>query len=198
MNSAVAAVIVFCGPHDEGQKVPTRRIDRGIQEALEHKVPLLIAGDGNHGRDVKYFQRRAYQCGVKRVFPLYSKRHVRLKKGPSTIWDAWHAISCLDANPKLLEGKMKIVIVTDDWHMERTVLMFRGECMTNSKHCKDLMVIHALVLSGPQPPLVVFLGEEHGKADYTAGHYHPSRAAHPPYGKPAMEIQLTSESDQSN
>lgn len=193
MSSNVAAVVVLCGPHDEGEKAPTRRIDRGIRDAIEYDAPLLIAGDSNKGKDVEYFFMLALEKGVKEVIPLFDAR-VR----PSTIEDIRHAISYMNAHPERFLDRTKIVLVTDVWHMERAKVLLVGEARKLSILCQKLEIVSALVMNGPLPPEWVLIGEKKGIQDYFDGKYGASHVAHRPYGKPSMEAEKTDEPDESD
>lgn len=169
-----SVVAMFCGPHDEGDSVPTRRIDRAIELSLELCSPLLIAGDGNHGQDVQLFVQRAQASGVLYVRRFYDDQ-------ACTPADAKSVANELIHNPPFMSVK-DVHLVTDDWHMARATTILEGELKREMSHSQP--TVHPVrVTTGPRPPEVVLLGERQGLEDYLAGRY-GSRIAHPPYGKP--------------
>ena len=165
---------MFCGPHDEGDVVPLRRINRAIVLSRSTRVPLLIAGDGNHGRDVDWFARRASQAKIPYIRAFYNDR-------ASTLSDAHSIIDELLVNPPLM-SVTDVHLVTDDWHMARAAAILDGELHLALRE-RRLRVIRTPIQTGPRPPAHVLIGERQGLADYLAGSY-GQRAVHPPYGKP--------------
>jgi len=169
MQSVVA---MFCGPHDEGNVVPRRRIDKAVEAALEHQVPLLIAGDGNNHRDVTAFMEIARFRGVRHVIGLYDPE-------ANTLSDAVCVAKQVNDNPEFARVR-RIYLVTDFWHMPRAKMMLETVCI---EYALQLDVISSPVTSGPMPPEAVLLGERQGIEDFLAGRY-GLRKAHDPYGKP--------------
>ncbi len=172
-----SVVAMFCGPHDEGEGAPTRRIDRAIELSVELCSPLLIAGDGNHGEDVRRFARHAEQNGVAYIRALFDARRCT----PS---DAESIVHELVNNPPFMSVR-HVYLVTDDWHMARASGILEGQLQRLLSR-PTLEVIRCPVTTGPRPPDPVLQGERQGLLDYLAGRY-GERKAHAPYGKPAEE-----------
>ncbi|MBI4437747.1 YdcF family protein [Candidatus Uhrbacteria bacterium] len=172
-----SAVVVFCGPHDEGEYVPMRRIDQAILLARNTRAPLLVAGDGNYGSDVQWFARRAGQSGIAYVRAFYDER-------ASTLADAQRIADELLVNPPLM-SVVNVHLVTDDWHMNRATAILAGELARALRERKP-RVTRIPVRNGPRPPAHILEGERQGLEDYLAGRY-GQRRAHAPYGKPCEE-----------
>ena len=172
MQSVVA---LFCGPHDEGNDVPRRRIDKAVQVALLHQITLLIAGDANHGKDIDVFVRIAKSQVVSRVVGLYDP-------AASTFSDAFCVVRILRTQPEF-EHVSRIYLVTDFWHMLRAALILERVCLD---HGLQIEIIHAPVTNGPVPPEIVLAGEQQGIEDFLAGRY-GARKAYDPYGKPSLK-----------
>jgi hypothetical protein len=172
-----AVVAMFCGPHDEGDDAPTRRIDRAIELALQLGLPLMIAGDGNGGQDVAQFNDRAVARGVCYVIALYDQ-------DASTWSDAMCVAQNIGRNPRL-ECISTIHLVTDDWHMDRSKAMLEGELsgwIWSRQSPPE--VIPSCVTTGPHPARWVIDGERKGLEDYRSGCY-GMKEAYAPWGKPA-------------
>ena len=179
-----SVVAMFCGPHDEGEGAPTRRIDRAIELSVELCSPLLIAGDGNYGMDVDLFVSRAETAHVVYVRAFF-------QRPPSTLTDARSVVSEIINNPPFLVVR-DIHLVTDDWHMVRAAGILEGELQRGMPHRQSPdrpvpTVRREPVTTGPRPPEDILHGERQGLLDYLAGRY-GSRVAHPPFGKPC-EVQ---------
>lgn len=172
------AVAMFCGPHDEGNDAPTRRIDKAIEVALRLGLPLMIAGDGNVGKDVAQFSARARLAGIGVVVPLYDQ-------DASTLSDALCVAEELRRNPEL-KFVQSLHLVTDVWHMERAHAMLVRE-LNGQFHADSPTVIKCGVDSGPEPAAWVLEGERKGLADYQSGLY-GSSVAYAPWGKPAHTL----------
>lgn len=170
-----SVVTMFCGPHDEGNDVPRRRIDKAVQVALAHQVPLLIAGDANRGKDINAFVAIAKSQGVRHVVGLYDP-------AASTFSDAFCVARELKIRPEF-GNVSRIYLVTDFWHMLRASIMLERICLD---HALQVEIIHAPVTKGPVPPEVVLAGEQQGIEDFLAGRY-GTRKAYDPYGKPALK-----------
>ncbi|NQV89400.1 MAG: YdcF family protein, partial [Parcubacteria group bacterium] len=171
-----AVVAMFCGPHDEGDDAPTRRIDRAIELALHLGLPLMIAGDGNGGLDVAQFNDLAVASGVFYVIALYDS-------GASTLSDAMCVAQNIGRDPRL-DCVSTIHLVTDDWHMDRSKAMLEGELSDASwKRQNPPEVTPSCVTTGPQPARWVIDGERKGLKDYRSGRYGTGKA-YAPWGKP--------------
>ena len=178
-----SVVAMFCGPHDDGDSAPTRRIDRAIELSLELCSPLLIAGDGNFAEDLQFFSARAEEAGVLYVRWFYERL-------ASTRTDAQSIVNEIINNPPFIRVA-NIHLVTDDWHMARAAAMLEGEQrhLIARDHHASLPTVHRVpVITGLRPPDVVLAGERQGLADYLAGRY-GERKAHPPFGKPCEEAR---------
>lgn len=169
-----AVVVVFCGPHEEGRSVPMLRISRAIAVALARELPILIAGDGNRGQDVRFFARRARNAGVRSGCGLYNGE-------ASTLNDARMVA-------ERLQGAQlsRIHLVTDNWHMRRARAMLASELCA---HGLDLCeIICEDVQDGPKPPAWVPEAERRGLEDFQSGRYDPSlRGINPGWGKPGAQ-----------
>ncbi len=172
-----AVVVVFCGPHTDEGGVLFHRIDRAIRVCTGHGVPLLIAGDGNGGRDVELFTRRALEAGVESVIPL----GVSIS---TTLDDADRVASKLQETEFV--GVRQVCLVTDDWHMPRAVVML-ADRLKSVRGKMDVEIICENVSQGPPPPRwVTTFAEQRGLQDFISGRYTPARAVHPAWGKPAV------------
>lgn len=172
MQSVVA---MFCGPHDEGGGVARRRIDKAIETALEHQIPLLIAGDGNNCKDVTVFMEMARSRGAHHVIGLYDSE-------ANTRSDAVCVSNQLKNNPEFARVR-EIYLVTDFWHMPRAKTILEAICRQDRL---EVQIISMPVTNGPMPPEIVLAGERQGIEDFLAGRY-GLRKAHDPYGKPCSE-----------
>ncbi len=159
---------MFCGPHDEGDQTPTRRINHAIQIALTLDALLFIAGDACGGEEVRAFQIRAWSAGVHTAVAAYDAR------------------SCTLADAQAVGQSMRmrahtevarIHLVTDWWHMERAMSMLQGEleCILDRR----IQVIPESVFTGPTPSRAVHDNERQGIVDYRAGIYGSRRVIDP-------------------
>ena len=164
----ISAVVMFCGPHDEGDKTPTRRIDHAINLAIRDDLPLFVAGDAFGGEEVDYFQMRASHAGVTVVIPAFDPRRC-------TISDA--QVVARQILEQRLERLAHIHLVTDWWHMDRALTML--ECELARILGRRIHVQPASVLTGPTPSSLVYENERHGLADYLAGRYGQRRVIDP-------------------
>jgi len=155
-----SAVVMFCGPHDEGDQTPTRRIDQAIQLALSLDVPLFVAGDAFNGEEVARFQAHAWHTGVSVIIPAFDARHC-------TLADA-QAVAT-----KIVEHRLDrlshLHLVTDWWHMERASLMLERELARILG--RTIRVQPSSVFAGPTPSSLVHENERQGLEDYLAGRY---------------------------
>ncbi|MBI4256683.1 YdcF family protein [Candidatus Uhrbacteria bacterium] len=151
---------MLCGPHDEGDQPPTRRIDHAIGIVRDLELPLFIAGDAFEGDEIRRFHDRAWKAGVASVVPAFDSRHC-------TLSDA-HAVS-----RQILERRFdrlnRIHLVTDWWHMERAARMFEDELTTIVG--RTFRIVPESVVVGPNPEELVYRNERQGLADYLAGRY---------------------------
>lgn len=170
-----SVVVMFCGPHDDGETIPKRRIDHAIDFARMSGSPLLIAGDANHGQDVSWFTRRALNAELPYVRAFYDRTG-------STLTDARSIVQELLNNPPFMSVK-DVHLVTDDWHMARAARILKGELRREMIHSRPA-IRPVPVTTGPRPPEEILKGERQGLEDYLACRY-GRRIAHPPYGKPA-------------
>jgi len=170
-----SVVAMFCGPHDENNDVPRRRIDKAVQVSLLHQIPLLVAGDANHCKDIDVFMAIAKSQGVRHVVGLYDP-------AASTFSDAFCVARELK-NQSEFQNVSRIYLVTDFWHMLRASLILEKVCL---EHTLQIEIIHIPVTNGPLPPQIVLDGEQQGIQDFLAGRY-GSRKAYDPYGKPCLK-----------
>ena len=169
MSSSVVAI--FCGPHENGV-VSFRRIDVAIQVALRIQVPLVIAGDGNFGRDLDVFAKRAHLAGVTIVKTFYDAR-------ANTLADAQMVCEHLSTSAEFYDVRT-IHLVTDFWHMPRATLILISQMTTR------LFELVCVPVMTPVPSLDVLLAEQRGIQDLFSGQYgirhngvHFGKPAHP-------------------
>ncbi|MBI4435693.1 YdcF family protein [Candidatus Uhrbacteria bacterium] len=169
--------MMFCGPHDEGNKTPTRRIDHAIRLALREALPLFIAGDALGGEEVRRFQVRASNAGVETAVAAFDSRHC-------TLADAQVVAA------KILELRLErlnhVHLVTDWWHMERASAMLAGE-LERILH-RSILVQPASVFTGPKPSSLVHENERRGLEDYLAGVYGTRRVYDPLCHRPQLSL----------
>jgi hypothetical protein len=166
-----AAVVIFCGPHDEGELVPTRRIDHAITTGLSRGLPLIIAGDAFHGQEVSRFQARAWHAGVEAAYGAYDQRH-------STLSDAQAVATVIRQHfTDPLARFCRVHLVTDWWHMRRARTMLVEELKGVLHH--PIEVLATPVMIGPRPCEEVFVNEQQGLEDYLAGVYGQRRVIDP-------------------
>ncbi len=163
-----AAVVVFCGPHDEGEQTPTRRIDHAIQLARERNFPLFIAGDAFGGEEVRCFQVRAWSAGVLTVISAFDSRHCTLSDAQAV---------AAEIIGRRLDHLNHVHLVTDWWHMERASVMLERELARILE--RAVRVQPASVFTGPAPSSLVHENERRGLADYRAGIYGTRRVNDP-------------------
>jgi hypothetical protein len=159
MYSAVS--VMFCGPHDEGECTPTRRIDQAIKVALRYELPLFVAGDAFGGKEVTWFQARALKAGVPVVECAYDVRCC-------TLADAQAVAQRLNASAKY-HHVTELYLCTDWWHMERARTMLEKELITVTGVARR--VIQVKVMSGPIPTETTLRNERQGIEDYLNGVY---------------------------
>lgn len=163
-----SAVAMFCGPHDEGDRVVTRRIDRAIEIARCGDLPLFIAGDACGGEEVRAFQLRAWNAGVPTAVAAFDARSC-------TLADAQAIAQIVRAHAyRELE---RLHLVTDWWHMERALAMLEGELARIVR--RRVVVVPESVFTGPAPTRAVHDNERQGLVDYRAGIYGLRRVADP-------------------
>ena len=171
------AVAMFCGPHDEGDQPPTRRIDAGIYHALRLNAPLFIAGDAFEGAEVRRFYARARATGVITTIQAYDSRHC-------TLADA-QAVG-REILSRRLDRLERIHLVTDWWHMDRAMTMLEGELKKGTG--RTIQVVPESVMNGPEPSQLVHRNERQGLADYRAGVYGARRILDPLRHRAALEL----------
>ncbi|KKW33057.1 MAG: hypothetical protein UY76_C0010G0014 [Candidatus Uhrbacteria bacterium GW2011_GWA2_52_8d] len=170
-----AAVAMFCGPHDEGDQTPTRRIDQAIELAILKGLPLFVAGDAFNGDEVRRFQVRAWHAGVSVVIPAFDPRHC-------TLADA-QAVAV-----KIVEHRLTrlshVQLVTDWWHMNRALTMLERELARILD--RTIRVQPISVLTGPTPSSLVHDNERQGLDDYLAGRYGQRQVIDPLRHRPEL------------
>lgn len=155
-----SVVVMFCGPHDESEGIPTRRIDHAITIARSLEVPLFIAGDAFGGAEVQRFQARAWSMGVQTAIRAFDPRHCTLSDAQAV---------CRLLSEREFGRLTRVHLVTDWWHMERASVMLEGEL--ESIVCRRILVVPESVMTGPVPNAVVHRNEQQGLEDYRAGVY---------------------------
>lgn len=172
-----AAVVMFCGPHDEGDRTPTRRIDHAISLAMHQGLPLFVAGDAFHGEEVRYFQQRASNAGVATAIRAFDPRHC-------TLADA-QAIGriVLERHFDRLE---RLHLVTDWWHMERALIMLDLELKRILG--RQIQVVPESIFTGPAPGPLVHQNERQGLDDYLAGRYGSRQVIDPLHHGPELSL----------
>lgn len=169
------AVVMFCGPHDEGDRTPTRRIDHAINLARQFDAPLFIAGDAFGGAEVAGFQVRAWQAGVSQVLSAFDSRHCTLADAQSV------AAKIVEYR---LDRLVRLHLVTDWWHMERAKAMLEGEC--ERMVGRRIHVTPSPVLTGPTPSPLVRQNEHQGLVDYLDGIYGSRKVVDPLWHRPEL------------
>lgn len=166
--------LMFCGPHRAQTWSPLyHRIDHAVAVALETRSPLVVAGDCFEGAAVRHFAERARLCGVD-VVEAYDP-------GGRTLTDALAALHLIRDRADL-QLVSHVLVVTDDWHVDRCRVMLHGEA-------RKLLPGRQITLhdrstdAGPRPPPHVRAGERKGIEDYLAGR--PYQPFGDPFGKPA-------------
>ncbi|MCR4313897.1 MAG: YdcF family protein [Candidatus Uhrbacteria bacterium] len=154
------AVVMLCGPYDEGNHPPTRRIDRAIQIARQSNLLLFIAGDAFNGDEIRRFQDRALAAGVHSVLPAFDSRHC-------TLADA-QAVGRVILEHRF-DRLSRLHLVTDWWHMERASTMLERELERILD--RKILVIPESVMDGHVPDTTVHDNERQGLADYLSGRY---------------------------
>ncbi|MCR4314326.1 MAG: YdcF family protein [Candidatus Uhrbacteria bacterium] len=152
---STTAVAMFCGPHDEGDRTPTRRIDHAIRIALAMDLPLIVAGDAFNREEVQAFQIRAQEAGVRVVLTAFDARRCTLSDAQATatrLRELGHHVE-------------RLHLVTDWWHMGRSWVMMRGEARTS------VLIVPAPVFNGPLPCLRTLYNELRGAWHYLSGTY---------------------------
>lgn len=162
MNPSLA-VVMFCGPHDEGDQTPTRRIDHAISLAIRLEAPLFIAGDAFHGEEVERFCYRARYAGVMYVIGAYDSRHER----QCTLSDAKTVTSKI--GERGFTRLSRLHLVTDCWHMKRAKQMLENELFIGLN--KVFEVVAESVHTGPPPPAETIALEQQGLSHYQEGTY---------------------------
>lgn len=166
-------VLHFCGPHRDRTWSPLyHRLDAALTVAREARSPLLIAGDAFEGRAVAHYAEIARARGVT-VFETFDS-------GARTLTDARAALRVIRDRPELADVD-HVLVVTDDWHVDRAMVMLAGE----RRHVlpeRMLRLHNRSTDAGPRPPPQVKLGERRGIEDYLAGR--PYNPFGEPFGKP--------------
>ncbi len=168
-------VAMFCGPHspDGGQRF--ERIDMATRTALTRNLPLVIAGDGNHGEDLKVFEGVARSDGVRLIVTLYDRQ-------ANTLADAQLVANAVVTDARF-RGVRRIYLVTAGYHMIRATTMLRGE-LKKLVSGPPIEVIEVEVPDEePQDGQVV--NEALGLQHYLAGDYGDHNRNGDHVGKPA-------------
>lgn len=153
-------IVMFCGPHENGQ-ISYRRIDAAIDAALRLNLPLVLAGDGNFGHDIKMFAERAHNMGVHPIESLYDQQ-------ATTLSDARLLCQFLRDN-EAFQRVEKIHLVTDYWHMPRASLMLATLLLLH--RTSHAFCISFISVQTPRPSELVLHYERKGIHDFVNGRY---------------------------
>ena len=169
-------VVQLCGPHRNGHNgawsadnILFHRPDAALAEARRLRAPLIIAGDGWRGNDVRFFQRYAYG----KVVAVIEAFDIR----GGTLHDVQATLAVL-ADP-LWSDINEVRFVTDPEHI-RPLEFARGEAEKMFPRRK-IEFVHVPALGGPEWSALEIAGEQKGIEDYRAGRYgkpHPGLEAH--------------------
>ncbi len=171
-------VVMLCGPHENGE-VCNRRIDEAIYLAMSEGIPLIIAGDGNFGEDIKYFTDRARMDGIHHTVGLYNQR-------ANTLSDSTMVAEVLSKHGEFTDVST-IHLVTDWWHMPRASLFFTSAMQLKKPgFVFDLKLVN---VSAPKPPKWVIDSEYNGVQDFLRGKYGFNGRALI-YGKPSNDSSI--------
>jgi len=167
-------VVHFCGPHRDNSWSPLHhRIEAAILVAAQERAPILVAGDAYGGRAVAHFVSYARDRGVE-AFGAFDP-------GSRTLTDARAALVAIRDRPEF-EAVDRMLVVTDDWHVDRCLCILRGE-QDRILPARSLLLLDRSTPNGPRPPAWVLEGERRGIQDYLAGR--PYVPFGTPFGKPA-------------
>ena len=170
--------MTLCGPHDDPTNkdgISYRRINRAIEVALQHDVPLFIAGDANKGTDLQAYETAACDRGVGKCIRLYDAR-------ANTLADVQSVVRALKADAEFSDGVL-VHLVTDNWHMMRAATMLKIEAL---RRRLDLRMTCVNIEQASLPPAQVLEAERLGTFDYLEDHY-GNRAPALSYGKPVVQ-----------
>lgn len=168
--------LMFCGPHHGTVWSPMyHRIDHAVAVARETSSPLIVAGDSFGGRAVDHFVERARAARIEKVVGAYHP-------GGRTLTDARRAIELLRDEPDF-QLVNHVLVVTDDWHVDRCCVMLAGEARAMMAGRQVTWHRNRATDAGPRPPPHVRAGENKGIEDYLAGR--PYQPFGDPFGKPA-------------
>lgn len=172
-------VVTVCGPHmyDDRDSPCYNRVDAATQAALYRHAVLLIAGDARNGQDLARFVERsrrllAYDAVVECYDPA-----------GDTLGDVQATLRAI--RERIIDGDpAEVMLVTDDYHMRRLGVMFRGE-MARTFARGQLRVRDFGIPGPPRAPTDLELArEEQGLCDYLAVTYGQNHdGVH--WGKPA-------------
>lgn len=170
MHESIIAML--CGPHEDGRP-SQRRIYRAIDYALIKDLPLLIVGDGNHGKDVDSFAQHARGRRVNPVFTCYDA-------GANTLTDVRLIVETLNGDH--FANVETVHLVTDVWHMARASL-FLATTLARALPHRDI-AIYPVTVHTPDPPREILFAEARGIRHFLEGNYGVNGNALQ-FGKPA-------------
>lgn len=169
-----SAVVMFCGPHRSNEWSPLyHRIDHAVAVSRETGVPLVVAGDAWDGRALAHFVERARMADAGPVYEAYDP-------GGYTESDARAVLRLLRDHPDFVAVD-RLLVVSDDWHVARCMVMLWGEARTILPR-RALVLCDRSTTAGPRPPADRIDDEARGIQDYLAGR--PRRPRGTPFGKP--------------
>ncbi|TAL50760.1 hypothetical protein EPN81_01850 [Patescibacteria group bacterium] len=170
-----SAVVMYCGPYDEGNQPPTRRIDHAIALSRRFDLPLFIAGDAFEGKEIDRFSVRAWEAGVASVIPAFDPRHCTLADAQAVAREILSRdLACLS----------HLHLVTDWWHMDRASTMLERELAQILG--RIVRVQPSSVFSGPAPSRLVHENERQGLNDYLVGTYGQRQVVDPLIHRPVQ------------
>lgn len=170
-------VVMLCGPHKEDQvRSPQfHRVNAAIRLAKRYGRDLLVCGDATGGSDVELYVRHAHDHGYRDAVPLYDG-------GKCTLADVRSALTFVRDNTGD-HSSGTVYVVTDEWHMDRALVMFRGEADKVLVHDQEYDFEPIAVVGGKRPLKWQRMRERQGIEDYIAGRYRTDSSL--AWGKPS-------------
>ena len=178
-------VVHLCGPHKSGHgqewdaaNILPHRIDAAIAEARRLRAPLIIAGDGWRGSDVRFFEQYARGKVVVAIGAL------DIRGG--TLHDVQATLRVLEDG--LWSGIDEVRFVTDPEHI-RPLVFARGEAEKLFPR-RHMEFIHVHAHGGPAWSELELKGERLGIEHYRAGTYGRPLQGLEALGKLPLESRL--------
>jgi hypothetical protein len=165
--------LMFCGPHRVGDRWSpfTHRLRAAVAHCRRVPSQLVILGDIHEGRDLSFFSGLARDDGLESI-ALYNN-------GGRTLTDVRTVMVYLRDRPEV--GHLDIV--TDWWHLTRTLAYFDGE-FPRFHPGRRVEITPVPTFDGPEPGFQVMVNEANGIVDYRRDPdgYLPRGG---PFGKPS-------------